>query len=50
VGAIRTRLEEVVEAWRSGSLGDRPLPADLRERLDRRTRAAEMADVLRSVA
>jgi glycosyltransferase involved in cell wall biosynthesis len=50
VTAIRARLEEVVEAWRGDGLGDRPLPADLREQLDRRTRASEMADVLRSVA
>jgi glycosyltransferase involved in cell wall biosynthesis len=48
--AIRMRLEELVAAWGDGGLGDRPLPAELRERLDRRTRAAEMADVLRSVA
>ena len=50
VGAIRVQLEDLVEAWRAGDLGDRPLPADLRERLDRRTRASEMADVFRSVA
>lgn len=50
VGAIRAQLEDLVEAWRAGALGDRPLPADLRERLDRRTRASEMADVFRSVA
>ena len=49
VGAIRAQLEDLVEAWRAGDLGDRPLPADLRERLDRRTRASEMADVFRSV-
>jgi len=50
VGAIRAQLEDLVEAWRAGDLGDRPLPVDLRERLDRRTRASEMADVFRSVA
>jgi glycosyltransferase involved in cell wall biosynthesis len=50
VGVIRAQLEDLVEAWRAGDLGDRPLPADLRERLDRRTRASEMADVFRSVA
>jgi glycosyltransferase involved in cell wall biosynthesis len=50
VGAIREQLEDLVEAWRAGDLGDRPLPVDLRERLDRRTRASEMADVFRSVA
>jgi glycosyltransferase involved in cell wall biosynthesis len=50
VAAIRAQLEELVGAWRAGELGDRVLPDDLRERLDRRTRAFEMADVLRSVA
>jgi hypothetical protein len=47
---IGAQIEGLVEAWRAGGLPDRPLPADLRERLDRRTRASEMADVLRSVA
>ena len=50
VAAIRAQLENLVEAWGAGDLGERLLPADLRERLDRRTRAAEMADVFRSVA
>jgi glycosyltransferase involved in cell wall biosynthesis len=50
VAGIREQIEAVVEAWQGGGLGDRPMPEDLRERLDRRTRAAEMADVLRSVA
>ncbi|HEY7258404.1 MAG TPA: glycosyltransferase family 4 protein [Gaiellales bacterium] len=50
VAGIRAQIEDLVEAWQAGGLGDRPLPADLRERLDRRTRASEMADVLRSVA
>jgi len=50
VPAIRAQLEDLVEAWRAGGLGDRVLPAYLRERLDRRTRAAEMADVFRRVA
>jgi glycosyltransferase involved in cell wall biosynthesis len=50
VAAIRAQLEDLVEAWGAGDLGERLLPADLRERLDRRTRAAEMADVFRSVA
>ena len=44
------KSEDLVEAWRGGDLGDRVLPADLREQLDRRTRAAEMADVFRRVA
>jgi glycosyltransferase involved in cell wall biosynthesis len=48
--AIRAQLDDLVEAWQAGELGDRPLPPDLRARLDRRTRASEMADVLRSVA
>jgi len=50
VPGIRAQIEDLVEAWKGGELGDRPLPADVRERLDRRTRASEMADVLRSVA
>jgi glycosyltransferase involved in cell wall biosynthesis len=50
VAAIRAQLEDLVGAWRAGDLGDRVLPDDLRERLDRRTRASEMADILRSVA
>jgi glycosyltransferase involved in cell wall biosynthesis len=50
VAGIRGQIEAVVAAWQGGGLGDRPMPEELRERLDRRTRAAEMADVLRSVA
>jgi glycosyltransferase involved in cell wall biosynthesis len=50
VGAIRRGLEELVRDWQAGDLGDRVLPPDLRERLDRRTRAAEMAEMFRRVA
>ena len=50
VGAIRRGLEELVRDWQAGELGDRVLPPDLRERLDRRTRAAEMAEMFRRVA
>ena len=50
VAGIRARIEDLVGAWRAGELGDRPLPPEVRVRLDRRTRASEMADVLRSVA
>ena len=50
VGAIRRELEELVRDWQAGELGDRVLPPDLRERLDRRTRAAEMAEMFRRVA
>jgi len=50
VGAIRAQLEDLHAAWSGGGLGDRPLPADVRVELDRRTRAAEMAELLRSVA
>jgi hypothetical protein len=50
VAGIRARIEDMVGAWRAGELGDRPLPPEVRVRLDRRTRASEMADVLRSVA
>jgi len=50
VGAIRRGLEELVRDWQAGELGDRVLPPELRERLDRRTRAAEMAEMFRRVA
>jgi glycosyltransferase involved in cell wall biosynthesis len=47
---IRAQLESLCDAWRAGELDDRVLPAGLRTRLDRRTRAAEMAELMRSVA
>ena len=50
VGAIRRELEELVTDWQAGELGDRVLPPELRERLDRRTRAVEMAEMFGRVA
>ena len=48
--ALRAALEELVGRFRSGALDGAPLPADLRERLDRRARVQELADLLRSLA
>jgi glycosyltransferase involved in cell wall biosynthesis len=46
VAAIRAGLETLVARWRDGALESTPLPADLRERLSRRTRVQELADLL----
>jgi glycosyltransferase involved in cell wall biosynthesis len=48
--AIGSALGEAVSAWEGGRLGERTLTAEWRERLDRRTRARELADLLREVA
>ncbi len=48
-GAIGAALAEAVAAWEADRLGERRLTAEWRERLDRRTRAGELADLLRSV-
>ena len=48
-GAIGAALAEAVAAWESDRLGERRLTDEWRERLDRRTRAGELADLLRSV-
>ncbi|HEY3613194.1 MAG TPA: glycosyltransferase [Gaiellales bacterium] len=48
-GAIGAALAEAVRAWEDDRLGERRLPAEWRERLDRRTRAAELAELLRAV-
>ena len=48
--AIEETLEQVYDAWRDGSLGaERILPHDLRERLDRRARAAELGSLMEEV-
>jgi glycosyltransferase involved in cell wall biosynthesis len=47
--AIGAALAEAVAAWESDRLGERRLTAEWRERLDRRTRAGELAELLRSV-
>jgi hypothetical protein len=45
--AIRAALTDARDAWAADRLGERTLSPEWRERLDRRTRAAEMAEVLR---
>ena len=47
--AIGAALADAVAAWESDRLGERRLSAEWRERLDRRTRARELADLLRAV-
>ena len=44
--AIRAALVALHERWESGSLNGAALPADLRDRLDRRSRVREYADLL----
>ena len=46
VDGIRTALVALHERWQTGSLNGAPLAADLRERLDRRSRVREYADLL----
>jgi glycosyltransferase involved in cell wall biosynthesis len=46
VPAIREALAGLVERWRAGSLNGAPLPEDVRDRLDRRSRVRELADLL----
>ena len=46
VAAIREALAALVERWQAGSLNGSPLPEDVRERLDRRSRVREYADLL----
>jgi glycosyltransferase involved in cell wall biosynthesis len=48
-GAIGAALAEAVSAWESDRLGERRLTDEWRQRLDRRTRAGELADLLSSV-
>ena len=48
--AIGAALAGAVEAWEADRLGDRRLTPEWRERLDRRTRARELAELLRSAA
>ncbi len=49
-GAQSRALETLVDTRRNGGLPDIELPAGLAERMSRRARAAELADVLREVA
>jgi glycosyltransferase involved in cell wall biosynthesis len=46
VGAIREALAAMHERWQAGSLNGAPLAEDVRERLDRRSRVREYADLL----
>jgi glycosyltransferase involved in cell wall biosynthesis len=47
---ILAALGRAADAWLGGSLEQRRLSAEWRERLDRRTRARELADLLREAA
>lgn len=49
VEAIAAGLSELLARWRDGSLAPVDLSPQLRERLDRRTRALELADLLAEV-
>jgi glycosyltransferase involved in cell wall biosynthesis len=49
VGAQSRALEALVDTRRNGGLPDVELPSGLAERMSRRARAAELADVLREV-
>jgi len=48
--AIQAGLEELVERWRAGGPEAATLPAEIRERLSRRARAEELAELLWRVA
>jgi glycosyltransferase involved in cell wall biosynthesis len=48
-GAIGEAIAEAVGAWEDDRLGERVLSPEWRERLDRRTRARELAELLQSV-
>jgi glycosyltransferase involved in cell wall biosynthesis len=47
---LRGALQELVSCFQAGSLDGAPLPADLRERLDRKARVEELAELLRGLA
>jgi hypothetical protein len=47
---ILAALGFAADAWLGGRLEERRLSAEWRERLDRRTRARELADLLREAA
>lgn len=48
--AIKAALEELIERWRRGELGDVELPPELRERIDRRARVREIAALIEKLA
>jgi glycosyltransferase involved in cell wall biosynthesis len=49
VDAIESALRDLYERWRSGALDGAPLAPALRQRVDRRARAADLARLLRSL-
>ena len=49
VEGIQHALEELVAEWRAGELADVPLPPALAERISRRTRVRELAELLQSI-
>jgi glycosyltransferase involved in cell wall biosynthesis len=49
VAAIRSALENLVTRWRENALDGTPLSPELRERLSRRARVRELADLLLSL-
>ncbi len=50
IPALRNALTELASRWRDGGLSATPLAPPVRERLSRRARVSELAEVLRSVA
>jgi hypothetical protein len=50
VDAIQAALRDLHARWQAGSLAGTPLSPELRTKLDRRTRAEELARVLRDLA
>lgn len=48
--AIAAALADLVGRWREGALGGSPLSAELRARLDRRTRVEQLAAILRELS
>jgi hypothetical protein len=50
VGTLRASLEGLEARWRAGKLGGTPLSTEQRDRLDRRARSQELADLLWKVA
>jgi hypothetical protein len=50
VDSISSGLDGLVKRWRAGALDGAPLRPELRERLSRRARTRELADLLESLA
>jgi glycosyltransferase involved in cell wall biosynthesis len=49
VDGIQHALEELVQQWREGQLADLSLPPALAERISRRTRTRQLAELLQSI-